>query len=282
MKKILTKLSKKQFLIIAAVCAVLVVGLVFWLMNQNGSDTKESQKTKTTTAHNKTAGTKKEEKKTEPTPAVAPAPAAFDKQKLSLSDPASNWLVVNKKRPLDPRSYAPSDLVVPHVTLRSNITGNEKYMRAEPAAALEKLFAGASAAGLQMNVQSGYRSYGFQESLYNRYVSQQGQAVADTQSARPGYSEHQTGLSVDVGSVGHPECAVEQCFADTAEGKWLAAHAYEYGFIIRYPNGKDAVTGYIYEPWHIRYVGTELATEMHTTGAVTLEEFFGLPPASSY
>lgn len=275
MKMTLPKLTKKQYIIIG-ITVFLIIGGIFWLLNQDTETVKNTTKSDTQkTTQKKDTITQKQE---EP----VPAPAVFDKQKYSLSDPTSNWLVVNKKRPLDPKNYAPSDLVVPGVTLRGNISSDEKYMRAEPAAALEKLFAGASAAGLQMNLQSGYRSYGFQNTLYNRYVSQQGQAVADTQSARPGYSEHQTGLAVDVGSVGHPECAVEQCFADTAEGKWLAAHAYEYGFIIRYPNGKDTVTGYIYEPWHIRYVGTELAAEMHNTGAVTMEEFFGLPPAGSY
>ncbi|HSW74562.1 MAG TPA: M15 family metallopeptidase, partial [Candidatus Saccharimonadales bacterium] len=114
------------------------------------------------------------------------------------------------------------------------------------------------------------------------YVAAQGKSVADSQSARPGYSEHQTGLAADLGGTSDPSCNVADCFADTVEGKWLAANAYKYGFLIRYPADKVNVTGYIYEPWHIRYIGASLSTEMHKSHIETLEEFFGLPAAPSY
>jgi len=130
-------------------------------------------------------------------------------------------------------------------------------------------------------VSSAYRSYSYQVSLYGKYVRDQGQSVADTQSARPGYSEHQTGLAVDVEPYDQ-QCDVEQCFADLPAGKWIAANAYKYGFIIRYTKDKTHVTGYEYEPWHVRYVGVELATEMHNQHIETLEEFFGLPAAPDY
>lgn len=210
-----------------------------------------------------------------------PAPT-FDKAQYSLTDPASIWVVANKHRPLSPPSYAPSDLVVPNIPLSYNITAMEKQLRKEPAAELEKMVAAASKENIKLNLQSGYRSYSFQVSLYNRYVQQQGKAVADTQSARPGYSEHQTGFAADLGSIGNTSCDVEACFADTPEGKWLASNAYRYGFIIRYPKGMDSTTGYIYEPWHIRYIGTSLAAELHGRGIATLEEFFGLEKAPSY
>lgn len=144
------------------------------------------------------------------------------------------------------------------------------------------MFAAAAADGVILNLQSGYRSYNLQTSVYNRWVAQKGQAVADTESARPGHSEHQTGLAADVGGVTRPACNVEQCFADTSEGKWVAAHAHEYGFVIRYSLGQDGVTGYTYEPWHLRYVGPELARQVQAEGAKTLEAFFGLGAAGSY
>ena len=104
---------------------------------------------------------------------------------------------------------------------------------------------------------------------------------ADQQSARPGYSEHQTGFAADVGPVSQ-NCALQQCFGDTPEGKWLAANAYKYGFIIRYAADDQDITGYEAEPWHIRYVGTELSTQMHTTGIKTLEQFFNVPGGAVY
>lgn len=191
-------------------------------------------------------------------------------------------MVVNKQRPLQPADYKPAHLVVPGIPLRSNITNDEKYMRADNAAALKTMVDAARAEGIHLNLQSGYRSYDFQVNLYNLYVKQQGKALADSQSARPGYSEHQTGLAADLGGTTTPGCNVAECFANTPEGKWLAANAYKYGYVIRYPEGKTSVTGYTYEPWHVRYVGTDLSEEMHQEGVATLEEFFDLPAAADY
>lgn len=206
--------------------------------------------------------------------------SSFDKSRYSLTDPTSIWVVVNKKRPLQPKDYIPADLVTPNLPQR--VPGNESMqMRKVTADALTQLFAAAKAAGAPMMISSGYRSYSYQVSLYGSYVSSEGQSVADTQSARPGYSEHQTGLAVDVEPL-DGQCDVDQCFATTPAGKWLAANAYQYGFIIRYPNDKTSITGYEYEPWHVRYIGVDLATEMHNTGIETLEEFFGLGAAPGY
>jgi D-alanyl-D-alanine carboxypeptidase len=208
--------------------------------------------------------------------------SSFDTSQHSLTDPTSIWVVVNKIRPLQPKTYAPDDLVIPNITLRSNITSEERQVRKINSDALKSMADAAKQEGITLTLESGYRGYNFQVNLYNRYVSEQGQSVADTQSARPGFSEHQTGLAADLGSLSKPSCNVEQCYADTVEGKWLAANAYKYGYIIRYPNGKDSVTGYEYEPWHVRYVGIELSTEMHNKGIQTLEEFFHLPAAPDY
>lgn len=200
----------------------------------------------------------------------------------SLSDPSSIWIVVNKSRPLNPRTYAPNDLVVPNIPMRSNITDTEKQVRSIAAHPLETMVQDAVKQGVQFDLQSGYRSYAFQVSLYSSYVQEQGQVVADTQSARPGYSEHQTGLAADLGSVAHPECDIQACFGTTPEGQWLTDNAYKYGFIIRYTEGNQSITGYIAEPWHIRYVGTEVSSAMHNRNIATLEQYFSLPNAPSY
>lgn len=169
---------------------------------------------------------------------------------------------------------------MPNIPLR--VPGNESMqVRQLISPALEQMFADAKSAGVPMMLSSGYRSYSFQTSLYNGYVKSHGQAEADTFSARPGFSEHQTGLAVDVEPL-DGSCDVSQCFADTPSGKWVAAHAYEYGFIMRYPSDKVAITGYMYEPWHFRYVGKELAAEMRKQGVETLEEFFGVTGGTTY
>ena len=205
---------------------------------------------------------------------------SFDKTKYSLTDPASIWVVVNKQHPLDPKSYTPTDLVVPDIPLR--VPGNESMqVRKATATALEAMFAAAKTDGLSLMLSSGYRSYNYQVDLYGGYVKTQGQATADTQSARPGFSEHQTGLAADLEPTSKT-CELDVCFKDTPEGAWVAANAYKYGFIIRYTSDKTAVTGYEFEPWHVRYIGTELATELHNTNVETLEEFFGVTGGTTY
>jgi zinc D-Ala-D-Ala carboxypeptidase len=205
----------------------------------------------------------------------------FDKKMHSLDDPDSIWVVVNKRRALNPASYAPSDLIAPNVELRLNPKELEMQMRQETATAIEALFAEAKKASLNLMVASAYRPFTLQQNLYNRYVAQQGQLAADTQSARPGHSEHQTGLAVDVEPASQ-DCEVELCFADTPEGKWVAENAHKFGFVLRYHKGQDDITGYMFEPWHLRYVGKPLAEELHKQGDPTLEQFFNLDPAPDY
>ena len=134
--------------------------------------------------------------------------------------------------------------------------------------ALDTMIASAASDGISLYPVSAFRSYQTQQGLYARYLLREGRDAADRYSARPGYSEHQTGLAFDLNSV-------EFSFADTAEGKWLAAHCAEYGFIIRYPEGKESVTGYMYEPWHVRYLGVEKAIDVTNSG-LTLEEYLGI------
>jgi D-alanyl-D-alanine carboxypeptidase len=204
------------------------------------------------------------EKKTETT-----NPAAFDKNQFSIDGPSSLWTIVNKKRPLA-AGYVPGDM--------ASVGGS--MLKSDAAAAVNQLIAAAGAQQVPLKVISGYRSYQTQKSVYDSYVQKDGQAAADTYSARPGHSEHQTGLAADLGNS-NGNCDLEICFESTPGGKWMAAHAHEYGFIIRYASDKTAITGYQFEPWHIRYVGKDLAAQLHA-GGQTMEEFFGLPAAPGY
>ena len=135
-------------------------------------------------------------------------------------------------------------------------------------AQFNKLASAAAQEGLNIYFSSGYRSYDYQAQIYNNYVARDGQAAADTYSARPGYSEHQSGPAIDVNQI-------DDSFIGTPEAIWLENHCHEFGFILRYPQGKQEVTGYKYESWHIRYVGTDLSYQIHDSG-LTLEEFFGI------
>lgn len=201
---------------------------------------------------------------------------SFDKKQFSLTDPASPWVVVNKKRQLDPKDYMPAGLRTPDMNADAGQQVNE-----QTAAALETLAKTAAGEGVNFKLVSGYRSYATQVNIYDSEVRGFGQAQADRESARPGHSEHQTGWAADLGAA-NGKCEIRACFVDTAEGKWLAVNAYKFGFIIRYAEGKEHVTGYMYEPWHLRFVGTELATEMYNKKILTLEEFFGLSPSPEY
>ncbi|SEJ36767.1 M15 family metallopeptidase [Demequina mangrovi] len=208
----------------------------------------------------------------EPSPAEEADPG-FDLAALSVDDPASTWVVVNKLRPLDPEGFAPEDLA------SVDGVGGGARMRADAAAAMTALHAAAEEADAGFSITTGYRDHAFQSSLYEGYVASRGRSAADRFSARPGYSEHQTGLAADIRSEG---CDLEACFASTAAGVFVAEHGWEFGFIVRYPAGAEDVTGYIYEPWHLRYVGVELAAYLHEEGVATLEEAFGLDPAPDY
>lgn len=138
----------------------------------------------------------------------------------------------------------------------------------EAKAMFDKMQKAAAAEGLNIYIGSGFRSYDYQVKIYNSMVKAYGKEYADRVSARPGHSEHQTGLAFDLNSI-------NQSFADTKESAWVNAHAHEYGFIIRYPKGKESITGYNYEPWHLRYLGLENAQKVYNSG-LTLEEYLGI------
>ncbi|WP_249529467.1 M15 family metallopeptidase [Paenibacillus brevis] len=210
-------------------------------------------------------------------------PANEEKQpdpadQVDFSDAQSVTVLVNKEYAL-PEDYEPSDLVYPDVRFTFSEKIEKRMMRSEAAAALEKLFDGAEEDGIYLAGVSAYRSHSTQTSLFNRYVKKDGLEKAKTYSAVPGHSEHETGLAIDVsGSDG--KCAAEDCFGDTKEAEWLAKHATEYGFIIRYPEGKEGITGYKYEPWHLRYVGTEISSDIAERG-ITLEEYYNAVPVTA-
>ncbi len=196
----------------------------------------------------------------EPTPATEPPATDVTANgfKIEVIDGITyidGVLVVNKTYAL-PATYAPD--------MPNGLT-------VEAYDAYARMYSAAMAEGLTFRVLSGYRSYYDQRWIYNDYLNYDPIELVDTYSARPGHSEHQSGMAVDL-------CSLSQAFGQTAEGIWLAEHAHEYGYILRYPAGKEHITGYKYEPWHFRYVGVDLATHLADTG-LTLEEYFGITSA---
>ncbi|WP_165767919.1 D-alanyl-D-alanine carboxypeptidase family protein [Virgibacillus indicus] len=187
-----------------------------------------------------------------------------------LFNPYDQLALVNKQHAL-PADYVPEDLVVPDILFPFNEDLPKKKMRKVAAVALEKLFQSADEAGLKLYAQSGYRSYDTQVMLFNSYAEKNGEEAANLFSAHPGESEHQSGLTMDVTSS-DVDFMLTEDFGETDEGKWLVEHAAEYGFIIRYPKGKEDITEYQYEPWHLRYVGTKAAKAIMSE-EITLEEY---------
>jgi len=188
-----------------------------------------------------------------------------------VTNPASVHVLVNKKRNL-PSDYIPEDLVVPDVPFSFSGDSPKKQMRKEAAAALEDLVAAAKQDGVTLKAVSGYRSYKTQQSLFDSYAKKDGIEAANRYSAHPGQSEHQTGLTMDI-SGASVNYQLTADLGKAKEGIWLAEHAAEYGFIIRYPEGKEDITGYTYEPWHIRYIGADAAEAVYES-KLTFEQYF--------
>ena len=198
------------------------------------------------------------------TPAPAPTTSASP---AATPAPLSLLQLVDKQHPL-PADYVPPDLVA--VPGAYAAPGYNSTMNATALDALERMLDGASAAGYDIRVVSGYRSYADQQYTYDYWVGQLGQAEADRVSARPGYSEHQLGMTADLGSG--PNWDLTDTFGATPDGQWLAAHAEEYGFVLSYPQGKETTTGYAYEPWHFRYLGMDAAAAYGASG-LTLNQY---------
>ncbi|WP_102348516.1 M15 family metallopeptidase [Bacillus sp. Marseille-P3661] len=188
----------------------------------------------------------------------------------TIVNPDNIMAVVNKNYLL-PSSYEPTDLVIPNIPFYFEEDIPKRYIRAEAAQAIEKLFNKAKEDGIPLLAASGYRSFERQSGLFNAKAAVVGVEEANTVVAFPGESEHQTGLAMDV-TTSEQNFQLEEEFGTTVEGEWLQENAHLFGFIIRYPKGKELITGYKYEPWHIRYVGLEAATEIFENN-LTLEEF---------
>ncbi len=175
-------------------------------------------------------------------------------------------LIVNKTYPL-PENYQP---INPYKEITSDYLYGGDYIEEKVMNQFLKMQSDASKKSLSLKISSGYRSYKVQVDLYNNYVAKDGKDAADTYSARPGFSEHQSGLSFDLNGT-------NENFIDTKEGKWLNDNCYKYGFILRFPSGSEDKTGYMYEAWHFRYVGTKLAKKLYNNGSwISLEEYFGI------
>lgn len=214
----------------------------------------------------------------EPTPEVIvtpePTPAATPDMPLEVvTDPSNYRVLVNKEYALD-ENYVPEQLVYPDIPFADYSFYEKRQMDVYAAVWLEKLFAVAREDGISLAGVSGYRSYATQTAVYQNKVNRNGQEYADMYSARPGKSEHQTGYAIDVSgaSVGY---ALYTSFGASTEGKWLAEHAHKYGYIIRYEEDKTEITGYAYEPWHIRFVGRKLAKYLHRHH-LTMEEYYDI------
>ncbi|MFA9465114.1 MAG: D-alanyl-D-alanine carboxypeptidase family protein [Velocimicrobium sp.] len=189
--------------------------------------------------------------------------------------PSSTTVLVNKEYAL-PSDYVPPDLKVPDIIFSFSSYSEKKLMREEAGKALASLFEAANEEGLNLYGVSGYRSYKRQLEIYNKNLAKDGADLTNLYSAKAGCSEHQTGLSIDV-STQSIHNRLDTAFAATPEGKFIANHSYEYGFIIRYPSDKSEITGYAYEPWHIRYVGTTLANYLYENN-LCLEEYYNYAP----
>lgn len=254
-------MSKKSNLVVGLiVLSVITVGTAVYFVNKNRSKTPTNSQTNTIVSDNKA-------------PQKQPTAPGFDKAKYSIDQPGSLWWIVNKNRAL-PKGYVPPDLTIPDVKLRLANTAEQMQFSKTAEPALISMFNAATKDGVSLVFGSGYRSEALQKQFYDSYVAKDGKEAADKYSAVPGTSEHQTGLAFDATSASG-KCHLEICWADTPEGQWVKNNSYKYGFIVRYLEGKESVTTYQYEPWHLRYVGVELANELHKTGQ-TMEEFFGL------
>ena len=195
-------------------------------------------------------------------------------------------ILVNRTHPLA-QAYKPDDMVtVKYVVSGVGKKGETDQLRKVAAEAFEKMVEAAAEQEINIKMRTGFRSYEYQKDrLYDPEVKNKGQAEADKATARPGHSEHQTGLALDVGGESETAknpYALSYNFGDTKEGKWVAEHCHEFGFIIRYVDGTKKepgkLTGYVFEPWHIRYVGVDVATEMYELGGgkLTYEEYLGI------
>jgi zinc D-Ala-D-Ala carboxypeptidase len=237
----------------AAASALVLVGALLWqLVGPGGRD-----EVATTTTSSSTTTT------------LPPLPACVEGDVPSTQDPATEWATILVDTQLSiPASYGPSDL---HNISEAGFPFTEGMaLRGFVMEDLSALREGAEANGTPITILAAYRSYVRQEDLFSRRVSELGASEAGTRVARPGHSEHQLGTTIDVTDEGSTD--VDQSWAASPAGQWIASHAHEYGFILSYPSGASEATCYDYEPWHLRYVGREHAAAIIDAG-ITLREY---------
>lgn len=181
----------------------------------------------------------------------------------------SIWAVVSKTHSIS-EDYIPESLVIPDVSTRTDKSNDERSVRTDIVKAIVDMFAAAKSDGYELMIGSGYRPAALQSIYFNSLANSVGDEAANQSVARPGESEHQTGLAIDISTVSY-ECYLDNCFAYTSGGQWLAKNSYKYGFVLRYPEDKTDITGYRYESWHFRYVGIDLATALYQSN-LTLDE----------
>lgn len=284
-KKKRRKLRKsfKISLIVAAILIVATAGLiVYYNLHPIKTAEQEADASAESTITASSEPTETPAETATPEPTETPA-ATEEAQQTAASDGCgasgldsqftdTNSLLVlaNKKHPL-PEGYIPPDLVDAGIPC----TNGSATMRAEAAQALQQMYQAAANDGVALAISSAYRGESYQATLYNNYVAQYGQAEADTISSRPGYSDHQTGLAADFVEGGAYD--LQESFENTASGIWLRTNAHLYGFIMRYPKGKAAITGYDYEPWHYRYIGVANATNVYNVDVFeSFEEYYNV------
>lgn len=241
------------------------------LQDKNKGKDDNMMTNKTTTEEKTTASTTSTTKKVEnqnPTGTnLGKTAKGYEITNVNGATYINGLLIVNKTYPV-PENFVPTN------TKNSN-PGNytnacQDCINIEAYNEWTKMKADAASVGINLWIQSGYRPYKLQEKLYNNYVSRDGKSEADRYSARPGYSEHQTGLCFDINNP-------SRSFNGTTEAKWINDNAYRFGYILRYPKGKENETGYMYESWHVRYVGKELAETLYNNGDwITLEDYLGI------
>lgn len=210
-----------------------------------------------------------EAKKKEPVYITLPGAKQIRAIIEDYSSPDSLWTIVSKTHEISV-DYVPTPIEIPDVETRTDKSDDEQSVRSDVATPIKKMFTQALVDGHSLMIGSGYRSAALQAIYFNSLASSVGEETANQSIARPGQSEHQTGLAVDISTLSQ-QCYLNKCFATTEDGLWLADNAYKYGFILRYPEGKETITGYQYKPWHFRYVGIDLATALHESN-LTLDE----------
>lgn len=221
---------------------------------------KSTEKTTTTT-------TKKVDIPSTGKEVIGKTSKGYEITKVNGATYINGLLIVNKTYPV-PSNFVPTNTKNPNPGNYTNAC--QDCINTEAYNEWTKMKADAAAVGLNLWIQSGYRPYKLQEKLYNNYVNRDGKSEADRYSARPGYSEHQTGLCFDINNP-------SRSFNETKEAKWINDNAYRFGYILRYPKGKEDETGYMYESWHVRYVGKELAEKLYNNGDwITLEDYLGI------